>query len=68
MDSVETIMKSVQQTVEKVNGRLADASATRDTAQQRYDKLVEKQRKYYQLVKDYQQEMTRNEELSSAQG
>mmetsp|Transcript_35315 Transcript_35315/g.92688 ORF Transcript_35315/g.92688 Transcript_35315/m.92688 type:complete len:598 (+) Transcript_35315:45-1838(+) len=64
-ESVEGLLKSVQQNLQKVEQRLSDATSTRNTAQQRYDKLVEKQRKYFQLVKDYQTECQRNEMLAS---
>lgn len=65
VESVETLLKSVQQMLHKVEARLSDAKTSHDAAQQRYDKLVEKQRKYYQLVKDYQLECQRNETLST---
>jgi len=65
VDSVESLLKNVQQMLHKVEQRVKDAATSRDATQQRYDKLMEKQRKYYQLVKDYQAECQRNEELSS---
>lgn len=63
VDSVESLLKNVQQMLHKVEQRVKDAAASRDGTQQRYDKLMEKQRKYYQLVKDYQAECQRNEEV-----
>ena len=65
VESVEGLLKSVQQNLQKVEQRLKDAVSARDATQQRYDKLVEKQRKYFQLVKEYQAECQRNEMLSS---
>jgi chromosome segregation ATPase len=65
VDSIETLLKSVQQMLNKVEQRLSSATSSKDTVQQKYDKLVEKQRKYFQLVKDYQAECQRNEELAS---
>jgi hypothetical protein len=66
VDSVESCVKSVQATLEKVNARLSESREARDSSQQKYDKLVEKQRKYFQLVKDYQNECQRNEQLSAS--
>jgi hypothetical protein len=51
VESVEAILKSVNQTLAKSTQRLNDGKAVRDTQQQKYDKLVEKQRKYFQLVR-----------------
>mmetsp|Transcript_28970 Transcript_28970/g.58357 ORF Transcript_28970/g.58357 Transcript_28970/m.58357 type:complete len:345 (-) Transcript_28970:244-1278(-) len=64
VESVESLLKNVQQMLQKVEQRVTDAGAGRDITQQKYDKLMEKQRKYYQLVKDYQTECQRNEQLS----
>ena len=65
VESVETILKSVQQTLAKVEQRLSDAKTTRESQQGKFDKLVEKQRKYFQLVADYQAEMDKNARLSA---
>ena len=65
VDSIETLLKSVQQMLTKVEQRLAGATSSKEAVQQKYDKLVEKQRKYFQLVKDYQAECQKNEELAS---
>ena len=43
----------------------SDERSTRDKHQTQFDALVAKQRKYFQLVKLYQQECQKNEELSS---
>jgi len=64
VESVEGLLKSVQQNLHKVEQRLSETTSARDATQQRYDKLVEKQRRYFQLVKDYQAECQRNETLS----
>ena len=64
VESVETIHKSVQQTLSKVEQRLADAGAMRDARQQNFDALVAKQRKYYQMVAEYQAECEKNAKLS----
>ena len=37
----------------------------REAVQARYDKLVERERKYFSLVRDYRAEATRNEELAT---
>ena len=47
--------------------RLADGNGTRDAQQLTFDKLVEKQRKYFQLVADYQAECEKNARLSEQQ-
>ena len=65
VESVEGLLKSVQQNLQKVEQRLKDAVSARDATQQKYDKLVEKQRKYFQLVKEYQAECQRNGMLAS---
>jgi len=67
VESVEGILKSVQQTLAKVEQRLADGNGTRDAQQLTFDKLVEKQRKYFQLVADYQAECEKNARLSEQQ-
>ena len=64
-DSIESLLKSVQQSVAKVEQRLHDELATRNETQAKYDKLVETQRKYFQLVKSYQIECQKNEELAA---
>ena len=64
VESVETINKSVQQTLGKVEQRLVDARSTRDTHQQKFDSLVAKQRKYFQMVAEYQAECEKNAKLS----
>ena len=65
-DSVEDLLKNVQHSLQKVETRLSQASSSRNAAQSRYDKLIEKQRKYFQLVKDYQVECQRNEILMTS--
>ena len=55
----------MQQTLAKVEQRLSDAKTTRESQQGKFDKLVEKQRKYFQLVADYQAEMDKNARLSA---
>ena len=66
VESVEGILKSVVQSLDKVAERLHDATAARDATQQKYDRLAEQQRKYYALVKAYQAEMAKNEKLAAA--
>ena len=68
VESVEGILKSVQQSLAKSEQRLADEAAARDAQQHTYDKLVEKQRKYYQLVADYQAECEKNAKISEQTG
>ena len=65
VESVEGLTKSVSASLQKVETRLADETAARDEVQGKYDKLVERQRRYFQLVKDYQTEAQRNEQLSA---
>ena len=65
-ESVDNLNKSVQQSLSRVEQRLHDEQTARDTTQTKYDKLVEAQRKYFQLVKLYQQECQKNEQLASA--
>ena len=62
--SIEGLTQSVQQSLDKVNARLADETQKRDALQAAYDKLVEKERKYYKLVREFQSEALRNEQLS----
>ena len=64
LESVESILKSVLQTLAKAEAKLADTQATRDAQQQAFDKHVEKQRKYYGLVAQYQAACEANAKLS----
>ena len=45
--------------------RLSDEKTALDATQQKYDKLVEQGRKYTNLVKNYQLECQKNEELAA---
>jgi len=67
VESVEGLVKNVQQNLERVEQRLASEHKEKEALQQQYDKLVEKQRKYFKLVKDFHLECQRNEELSAGQ-
>ena len=60
--SVEGLVKSVQQSLDKVKARLAEEVAQKEAAQLQYDKLVDKERKYFKLVKEFQLECERNEQ------
>merc|ERR1712060_254862 len=62
--SIETLVKNLQQNLERVDHRLASELREKAALQEQYDKLVEKQRKYFKLVKDFHVECQRNEELS----
>ena len=87
--SIEGLIKSVQQSLDKVharletndrypplrplrlsqvNARLETERQSRDALQATYDKLVEKERKYYKLVREFQTEALRNEQLGAASG
>ena len=63
VESVEGLVKSVQQSLDKVKARLADEVAQKEAAQLQYDKLVDKERKYFKLVKEFQLECERNEQV-----
>ena len=63
VESVEGVVKSVQQSLDKVKARLADEVAQKEAAQLQYDKLVDKERKYFKLVKEFQLECERNEQV-----
>ena len=64
-DSVEGLNSSVQQNLAKAQQRLQEERSSRDAAQAAYDKLVEAQRRYFQLVKAYQLECQKNEEMAA---
>ena len=63
VESVEGLVKNVQQSLDKATLRLKGEVSAKDGLQQQYDKLVEKQRKYFKLVKEFQAECQRNEKL-----
>jgi len=65
VDSIEGLTKSVQQNLDKVNGRFAEEVGKREALQATYDKLVEKERKYYKLVREFQAEALQNEQLAT---
>lgn len=58
-------MKSVQQNLDRVKGRLVEEQQKKEAAQQQYDKLVGLERKYFKLVKEFQLECERNEQVNS---
>jgi len=64
VESVEGILKGVQQSLAKVEQRLKEALNARDGMNVKEQKLVAQQRTYFKLVKDYQAECQRNEALS----
>uniref|UniRef100_A0A7S3BSN1 Coiled-coil domain-containing protein 93 n=1 Tax=Haptolina ericina TaxID=156174 RepID=A0A7S3BSN1_9EUKA len=63
-DSIEGLTKSVAQSLEKVKQRLMDETASKDALQAAHDKLMDKERKYYKLIREMQVELQRSEELS----
>lgn len=58
-------MKNVQQNLKKAEQRLASELGGKRALQQKHDKMVERQRKYFRLVKEFQAEGQRNEQLAS---
>ena len=65
-ESVDGLMKSVGASLDKVSQRLSDETASKLALQKKYDLLVEKQRKYFKLVKEYQSEAQKAEQLELA--
>ena len=62
-ETVDTLVKSVTQSLDKVKARLAESTSSKEAQQALYSKLVDKERKYSKLVKDFQLECERNEQL-----
>ncbi|XP_055328932.1 coiled-coil domain-containing protein 93-like [Paramacrobiotus metropolitanus] len=60
---LEQILDSLRQTVSKAEKRRQTEKLKRDQLNDRYLELLEKQRLYHKLVKEFQQECARNEEL-----
>uniref|UniRef100_A0A7S4B525 CCDC93 coiled-coil domain-containing protein n=2 Tax=Chrysotila carterae TaxID=13221 RepID=A0A7S4B525_CHRCT len=56
VESIEGLVQSVQVSLEKVQQRLRDDLRSKDVLQQQYDEMVDKQRKYYKLVREFQEE------------
>ena len=63
VESVDSVLKGVLMSLERVEARLTGERATNLAALQKYDKLVAARRKYYQMIKDYQTEMTNYSDL-----
>ena len=61
----ESDVKHLKEQLALSEAKVRALEAFSSDVQQKYDKLVEKQRKYFQLVKDYQNECQRNEQLSA---
>ncbi|KAL1527059.1 hypothetical protein AB1Y20_015743 [Prymnesium parvum] len=68
VSSIEGIITSVKQNLIKVNTRLEEEVHHRDGLQASYDRLVEKERRYYKLVREFQAEAMKNEQLVGSQG
>ena len=63
VESVEDRVKNVQRLEARAQQRLDAEKSSKAALQQQYDKLVEKQRKYFKLVKDFQVACQRSERL-----
>jgi len=57
VESVESVLKGVLMSLEKVEARLTGERATHLAALQKYEKLVAARRKYYHMTRDYQTAM-----------
>ena len=64
VENLERFHSHAKNTVlDKVKARLAEEVAQKEAAQLQYDKLVDKERKYFKLVKEFQLECERNEQV-----
>eukprot|EP00479_Gromia_sphaerica_P006336 TRINITY_DN175_c0_g1_i4.p1 TRINITY_DN175_c0_g1~~TRINITY_DN175_c0_g1_i4.p1 ORF type:complete len:108 (+),score=20.43 TRINITY_DN175_c0_g1_i4:91-414(+) len=63
LTSFKAIVDGVSQSSEKVSEKLEASKAKLDQHNDKMQKLIEKQRKYYKAVKDFQEECNRNEQL-----
>jgi len=65
LESLDTIVKGVISTLEREDGKLAKEKKACDELNQRYLKLVEKERNFYKATKEFQEECKKNEKLLS---
>lgn len=64
--SIDSLVGSVEASLHKVALRLEEEKARREAFGATYERLVEKERKYFKLVKDFQSEALRHEQLNHA--
>ncbi|XP_010548474.1 PREDICTED: coiled-coil domain-containing protein 93 isoform X2 [Tarenaya hassleriana] len=65
IDSMEGVMKGIQQKLEKVQIRLQEKQKLRDTLKEKYASVVAEQRQCYSVLRAFQEECAKNERLSS---
>jgi len=65
IESMDTIIKSVSQNLEKEDGKQGKEKKNFDELNQKYLKLVEKERNFYKATKEFQDECKKNEKLQA---
>jgi hypothetical protein len=60
------ILANIEQNKAHVSGELSHEHSMRDVLNQKHTRLLEQQRKYFQAVKEFQEECYRNEQLSDS--
>jgi len=63
LDSLQTILKSVNQNLEKTLTKLTEEKANRDKLNENYIELVERERAFAKATKEFQEECRKNELL-----
>lgn len=63
IESLDNIIKSVNQNLEKEDNKQTKEKKNFDELNQRYLKLVEKERNFYKATKEFQEECKKNEKL-----
>ena len=66
LTNMTSIIQGLDVTAGKIGGKLDASSRAHDRINDEYQKLVEKQRRYFKAVKEFQEECDRNEKLTEA--
>ena len=64
----DTIIANLKGNLKQINAKRDERSAAREESNAKYQQLVEKQRRYFRAVKDFQTECLRNEMLTEQLG
>jgi len=66
LTSFKGILDGVDQNVEHVSKEVVSDTSVRDSTSEKYKQLLDKQRKYFKAVKEFQEECNKNEKLAEA--
>eukprot|EP00947_MAST-08B_sp_MAST-8B-sp1_P000596 g596.t1 len=64
LTSMNAIVAGLEQTFSKISGKLDESKGRQGDVNDQYQKLIEKQRRYFKAVKEFQEECDRNEKLT----